>query len=74
MAARSWGEGKIWRKRHGTAHNIAADQIGVARFEIGGSQRMARQNARAEAGGEALDLLLDGVASYRAVEPLGTWQ
>ena len=46
---------------HGAADDVAADEVGVHGFERGGGRNVAGEDAVAEAGGEALDLLLDAL-------------
>lgn len=48
-------------KRHRASHDVAADEIGIGRFEIGGGGDAARQNAIAEPGRETLDLIFDAL-------------
>ena len=51
---------------HGAAADVAAEEVGVPGFEGGGAHGVAGEDAVAETGGEALDLLLDsggGVAA-----------
>ena len=50
----------------GAAIEIAADEVGIVAFHSGGAENVARQNALAEAGGEALHLRLDGVGHVRS--------
>ena len=60
-AVEGWGGAEEELARgHRAAGEIAADEVGVAGFEVGGEMDAAGENAVAEAGGEALDLGLDG--------------
>ena len=54
------GAEKELAKIHEAAADVAAEEIGVHTFEIGGRKKAAGQDAVAEAGGETLDLILDG--------------
>ena len=46
---------------HGSSADVAADQVCVGCFEISGRGDVAGENAVAESGGEALDLIFDAL-------------
>src|ERR1039457_4197821 len=47
------------------AIEIAADEVGIVAFHGGGAEKVAPQNALAEAGGKALHLRLNGIRHVR---------
>ena len=53
--------------------DVAADEVGVVRFDVGGRQDRSREDAVAEPRREALDLTLDAV-EHVGGRADGTWQ